>query len=304
MPTDTSPVFTIDRALLRAVGLISAAAVALSACAAPPATPRPGATDAAAAIGPQPAGTPNLATPNAQAQSHLDAARAAIGARDYAKAITAAQEAVKADGGASATHYLLGNAYNQAASVEADPAKRADYFNRAIASYQQAIAINSNNGDARHNLGTVFLQIGQNEQARAQFEAALAVDPNDAKTHYMLGTIYLQDDPTRSPQSSARAQSEFETALKQAPDLAEAYIGLAQVYLNKGDAAKALENAKKGVDMSAPNVDPYSYWQLAQAQCATGDKAGGADTLRKVVAAQVPDPNFNQQVQQLIATCK
>ncbi len=295
--------------MLKRLTFFLSSLLVLSACATPAAPPARDATPAAPATGPQnpvavDAGGSNPATPNASAQILVETVRGALQSREYAKAVAAAQEAVNADPASSGTHYILGNAFNQAGGTEGDPAKRADYFSKAIAEYQKAISINGANGDARHNLGTVYLQLGQIDNARAQFEAALKTDPNDSKTHYMLGTIYLQDDPARSPQSLSRAESEFLTALSLDAKLAEAYVGLAQVFLSKGDPAKALENAKKGVDLSAPNVDPFSYWQLAQAQCATGDKAGGSATLQKVIAAGVPDPNFNQEVQRLVASCQ
>ncbi len=295
--------------MLKRLTFFLSSLLVLSACATPAAPPARDNTPAAPAAGPQnpvavDAGGSNRATPNAAAQTLVETARGALQSREYAKAIAAAQEAVGLDPASSGTHYILGNAFNQAGGSEGDAAKRADYFAKAIAAYQKAISINGANGDARHNLGTVYLQIGQIDNARAQFEATLKADPNDAKTHYMLGTIFLQDDPARSPQSLSRAESEFLTALSLDAKLAEAYVGLAQVFLSKGDPAKALENAKKGVDLSGPNVDPFSYWQLAQAQCATGDKAGGSATLQKVIAASVPDPNFNQEVQRLVASCR
>jgi tetratricopeptide (TPR) repeat protein len=211
---------------------------------------------------------------------------------------------VIADAAASGAQYALGNAYNQAAAFEADSAKRVEYFNRAVTAFQKALTINSSNADARHNLGTVYFQLGQFPEARKEFEAALVIDPSDAKTHYMLGTLLLQEDPAQSPQAQSKAQAEFETALKSDPKLAEAYVGLAQIFLTRGETTKALENAQKGVELSGANVDPFTYWQLAQAQCANGDKESGGATIEKVRAANVPDPNFMQQVLRLASTCR
>lgn len=280
-------------------------ALFLAACATPssplPAPPPPAGEKAANAV---PVTTPNLATPNADAQQRIEAARTAINARNYGLAVTEAEAAVKADPEASNTHYLLGNAYNQAASSEPDAAIRSDLFNKSVGAYQRAIAINANNTDALHNLGTVFYQLGRLPEARVQLEAALKLEPNDAKSHYTLGSILAQDDPSVAPGSLTKAEEAFQTALKYDPNLAVAHIGLAQVYLSKGDPQKALESAQKGVALSGADVDPFSYWQLAQAQCAAGDKAGGVATLEKVRAANVPDAGFNSQVLQLMTSCK
>jgi tetratricopeptide (TPR) repeat protein len=273
----------------------------LSACAAP-ASQLPAPPPAAGQQQAAPLNTPNPATPNAPATQRLDAARAALNARNYALAVTEAEEAVKADGGSSMTHYVLGNAYNQSGASASEPGLRSDLFNKAVGAYQRAIAINNNNADAQHNLGTVLLQLNRVDEARIALEAALKIDPADAKSHYMLGAILVQDGNNSS--SQARAEQEFLAALQSDPNLAEAHVGLAQISLNKGDAQKAVEYAKKGVELSGANVDPFTYLQLAQAQCRAGDKAGGSQTLEKVRAANVPDPAFNQQVLDLTSSCK
>jgi tetratricopeptide (TPR) repeat protein len=285
--------------------LTLAATLMLTAACASPSSPLPAPPPAGnAAANAVPAVTPNLATPNADAQKRIEAARAAINARNYALAVTEAEAAVQADPGASNTHYLLGNAYNQSASVEADAAIRNDLFNKSAGAYQRAVAINANNTDALHNLGTVYYQLGRLPEARAQLEAALKLEPNDAKSHYTLGSIFVQEDPGASPGSLARAEEEFLAALKYDPNLAVAHVGLTQVYLTKGDPKKALEYAQKGIALSGADVDPFTYWQLAQAQCAAGDKTGGIATLEKVRAANVPDAGFNSQVLQLMTSCK
>jgi tetratricopeptide (TPR) repeat protein len=270
----------------------------LAACGAP-ATPA-----APAGVSNSAPGGSNAATPNPAAQTKIEASRKALQQRNYALAIAEAEAAVIADAAASGTQYALGNAYNQAAAFELDSAKRAEYFNRSVAAFQKALAINGANADARHNLGTVYFQLGQFDDARKEFEGALTIDPNDAKTHYMLGTLYLQEDPALSPQAQSKAQTEFETALKSDPNLAEAYVGLAQIFLTKGDKVKALENAQKGVSLSGANVDPFTYWQLAQAQCANGEKDAGSATIEKVRAANVPDPKFMEQVLRLASSCR
>jgi tetratricopeptide (TPR) repeat protein len=279
-------------------------ALILTACA-QPATPSGQTNGATGPAAPgAPAGGANAATPVAAAQQRIDASRAALIAGDATTAVSEAEAAVQADPNSAGTHYALGNALNQSASAQPGLAQRDAFLQRASAAYQKAIEINGNSADARHNLGTVYIQLGQIPEARAQFEAALQLEPNDAKTHYMMGTIFLQEDPARNPAALQSAQTEFETALRLDPNRAEAYIGLAQVFTLRGDAQKALENARRGVELSGPNVDPFSWWQLAQAQCAAGDKPGGQDSLQKVLAAGISDPQFNQQVQQLLSSCK
>ncbi len=219
-------------------------------------------------------------------------------------AIATAQAAVDARPQDAAAWYQLGNAISVSAAEISDDNLRQASYNKAIAAYLRALELNPTDGAAMHNLGTAYLQIGKLADARKQFEVALTVDAQDPKTLYMLGTIYLQEDPFGSSQSNQRAREKFEAALKADPKLAVAHVGLAQVYLNEGNGAQALENARKGVELSGDQVDPFTYWQLAQAQCATGDAAGGTETLQRILAAAVPNAMFNEQVRSLMSVCK
>lgn len=223
---------------------------------------------------------------------------------DSSTAVATAQAAVDAAPQDAKAWYKLGNAHSIAASAIADNNLRQAGFNSAIAAYLRAIELDPADAAAIHNLGTIYLQLGQLADARQQLERALALDANDPKTLYMLGTIYLQEDRFGSAQTNQRAYEKFQAALKADPNLAVAYVGLAQVYLNEGNAPQALESARRGVELSGASVDPFTYWQLAQAQCATGDAAGGSATLQRILDAAVPNDAFNEQVRTLMSMCK
>jgi len=218
--------------------------------------------------------------------------------------IAAAQATADADPKNVDAWRLLGNALSAAAAGEADAAARRSRYDAAIAAYQRALELQPANAAVLHNLGTAHLQLGDLASARKNFEAALAVEADDPTTLYMLGTIYLQEDPFGSPQTNQRAREKFEAAVRIDPKLAVAYVGLAQVYFNEGDTARALENARRGVELSGEDVDPYTYWQLAQAQCASGDAAAGAETLNRILAIGAPNEMFIQQVRLMLESCK
>ena len=270
------------------LALIAACTVLLAACAAPTPT---------AAVQP-------TATPNTQAQTHIDAARAALKAGKYADARQEAAAAVQADAASSEAQYLLGNAYNQMAGAETDAQKSKDDLAKAVDAYMAAIKLDAGNDAAYTNLATVYYQNGQFDDAQKQVEQALKLKPDDPTSHYVYGTIYLQRDPRQVPDALDKAQAEFEAAIKSDAKMGAAYIGLANVYLFKADYKKALENAQKGVDLTQDSPSPYSYWALAQAQCNSGDKAGGAKSIEKINGFNPADPLFKQQVQALADRCK
>jgi tetratricopeptide (TPR) repeat protein len=240
----------------------------------------------------------------AGAAQRVEAAKTALKDKKLDVAITEAEAAVKADPNSPDAQFVLGNAYNQAASVEADNAKRQGYLSNAINAYLAAIKLAPNRDDALTNLGTVYYQTGQFDEAEKQAQAALKIKPNDARTHYLLGTIYLQRDPKKDPTVLDKAQKEFEAAVANETDLGAGYIGLANVFLFKGDYVNAKLQAQKGVDLMKADPDPFALWALAQAQCGGGDKANGSKTTGQILGMNVPDPVFVQQVQALAAQCQ
>ena len=238
------------------------------------------------------------------AQTHIDTAKAALKASRLDDAIREAQSAVAADAQSSDAQWVLGNVYNQMADTQSTAELRQSYLSKAMDAYLQALKLNPNNDAAYTNLATVYYKTGQFDEAQKRVEEALKINPTDATSHYVLGTIYVQRDPQAYPDALDKAQAEFEAAVKSDPQLGAAYIGLANVYLVKNDSAKALQNAQKGVELTQDAPDPFVYWALAQAQSATGDKAGCTKTIEKINRFKVADASFNQQLQKLTQQCK
>lgn len=241
---------------------------------------------------------------NAVAQTHIDAAKAALKASRLDEAIREAQAAIAADPQSSDAQWVLGNVYNQRADTQSTAELRQSDLSKAVDAYLQALKLNPNNDAAYTNLATVYYKTGQFDEAQKRVEQALKINPSDATSHYVLGTIYVQRDPQQYPDALDKAQAEFEAAVKSNPELGAAYIGLANVYLVKNDSAKALQNAQKGVELTQDAPDPFVYWALAQAQSATGDRAGCAKTIEKINGFKVADASFNQQLQKLTQQCK
>ena len=58
---------------------------------------------------------------------------------------------------------------------------------------QKAIEINPNYMDARNNLGMVLAQSGRLDEAIAQYQKALEINPKSAVGHYNLGNAFFQN---------------------------------------------------------------------------------------------------------------
>ncbi|MCS7060554.1 MAG: tetratricopeptide repeat protein [Anaerolineae bacterium] len=237
-------------------------------------------------------------------QARLEAVRAALEAKQFEAALQQAQALVTDDPNNAEAHYLLGNAHNQLASAATDETTRRNHLTKAVDAYLTAIRLDPQHDAAHTNLATVYYQNGQFEQAQEYVQKALQLKPDDAISHYMLGAILLQRDPQKYPDALDTAQKQFEAAIRYKPDLGAAYTGLANVFLFKGDYQKALENAQKGVDLTQNDPNPFTYWALAQAQCALGDKVNGTKSIQRINSLNPADPLFRQQVQALAEQCR
>ncbi len=68
----------------------------------------------------------------------------------------------------------------------------------AVASFERALGISSDNADTHINLGSVFNRIGEYEKSLEHYNKALAISPQHTEAHYNLGNTYrklkLQDE--------------------------------------------------------------------------------------------------------------
>lgn len=293
---------------MRLPAIVVCAATVLAACAQPGPPPAPtaiGPVPGTAVAAPAPAATqPPAATPNAEARRRLDAVRTAMRAENYATALAEAEAATAADPANSEVFYILGNVNNQWASALEDVEQRQQALGRAVDAYARAIALNPSNDAALVNLGTVYYQNGQFDDAQRQVEAGLKINPSDPTGHYILGTIHLQRDPATEPEAINRAQTAFETAIRLDPNMAVAYTGLATVNIFKKDYATALRNAQRALDLMPGTRDPYVYWAIAQAQCLGVEKAAGRATIEKINGLPATDPRFRARVRELLDNCR
>ena len=108
-------------------------------------------------------------------------------------------------------------------------------FTEALASYDQALAVQPNFGDAHNNRGNALTALMRFEDALASFDRAIAARPDSADAHCNRGNALLElgrfDD----------AAAAFDRAIAIRPDFAEAHRGRgdALAHLNRFDEAMA-----------------------------------------------------------------
>jgi tetratricopeptide (TPR) repeat protein len=95
-------------------------------------------------------------------------------------------------------------------------------YEKALASYQQALGHQSGNELLLRNLGAIYGKLGRSREAIGVFKQAVALNEGKHLNHYLLALAYLQQG------SFAAAEVEFEQTLRLQPGngLANFYQGL------------------------------------------------------------------------------
>jgi|GEM_PF-6863964 len=116
---------------------------------------------------------------------------------------------------------------------------------KAIADYDQAIALSPHVALFYYNRGFCYLRLKDEVRAKADFEQAVAVDPNFSYGHYYLGFLALH----RKDFNDAIAH--FDRAIALNPKMALAYLYRGTAYGKLGNGDKAVADLKDAI-----KIDP------------------------------------------------
>ena len=262
-----------------------------------------------------------LAACNTTPPSPLEEGKAALAAKDSAKAIAALEKAIAAEPGNAAAHILLGQAYfraekkdeaekqfsagftlDQAATLTADATAEEQFlagnahaslgqFEQALSAYDATLKLQPDKAGAFTNIGVVYYQTGKLDDAIGQFKKALELDPKDAETHYLLGAAYVQKD------NLPEAEAEFNTALGLKPELAPAHIGLGNIYLLGQQYDQAIASLEKALAINADS--PEALFAIGQAYAAAGRTPDAITALTRCVSLNPPEP-FRSKAQEIL----
>jgi len=167
-------------------------------------------------------------------QSKLDAANAAIQAKDYDTAITNLTEANQIDATRDVLWYRLGDAYRLSAPAQTDSAEKQKRYDSAVDSYNKAIQIlqdNIQNGKEKDaakantklagfyiNLADAYAKNRKTDDAVKSYEQAAKVDPASAASAYFnIGAVYTNAGRVDD------ANTAFDKCIAADPTRAEAY---------------------------------------------------------------------------------
>jgi tetratricopeptide (TPR) repeat protein len=143
---------------------------------------------------------------------------------------------VKAEDNLGLSHQALGH------TAEALTA-----FRNAIAWQSQLLKKNSG---PYIDLGTLFLEQSQVEEALTYLSEAVAISPEESRAHEQLGKAYSRNNDLE------KAQDELEKAVALNPEGAALHFMLGQVYRKRGMSEKAKVELERGAALNASREHP------------------------------------------------
>ncbi len=97
---------------------------------------------------------------------------------------------------------------------------------------------------AHNNLGNVFKETNQIDEAMEEYKKAVRIDPENAKAHFNLASLYQEQGNMND------AVLHYREAIRIKPDLEEAYNNLGNILVKEGRFEEALKEYKKAIKIS------------------------------------------------------
>ena len=118
-----------------------------------------------------------------------------------------------------------------------------------------------------NNRGVAYASIGEYEKALADFDIALQINSNDEKTYYNRGEVYFQK------KEYEKALADFENAIRINPIYAKAYNAIGHVYKTIGKYDNALLFINKAIERKSDYAEAYYNRGCVYQKLGTNKKA-------------------------------
>lgn len=113
--------------------------------------------------------------------------------------------------------------------------------------FQQALALNPNDGTIRHRYSRYLSSVGRVQEALAEIERARLLDPSDLVIKANVGVIYFFD------RQYDKAIEELKKVLRDHPDFSTAHWGLGLAHAQRGNYDEALAELEKAAQRRGTN---------------------------------------------------
>ena len=144
---------------------------------------------------------------------------------------------------------------------------RAGRVDDSITHFRESIRLDPHYAEAHNGLGAALGQTGLAAESMEQFHLALDEKPGYAEAHNNLGSALFQEHRL------SEAVLEFKSALEDNPDFAEAHNNLGYAYAAQGQVDEALAEYRKAIQIDSGYAPAYNNLGLALATKGNIDEA-------------------------------
>jgi len=187
-------------------------------------------------------------------------------------------------------HFMLARRYKELAGVY----NRADYIDKAVSEYKQAITADPESLFLRVELAELYWRVSRVGEAIHEAEDVLKSDANYPDAHRLLARVYwhmLSESQTEknNKENLGKAIEHMEALTRLQPSDTDSWQVLGRLYKMDNQGQKAEEAFKKVLNADPDSRDGLS--SLAQLYFEQGDYAGAVETLKKIPEADL-DPSL------------
>lgn len=165
---------------------------------------------------------------------------------------------------------------------------------RARENFQQnlkAATLNPADASAHYNLGLIYQQRGDYEEAKAAFQRAIEIDEDEIDAHYQLGRI------AREEERLGDAVQYFDAVVTRAPQhsLHEVWREIGRAYLQANQLQDSVYAFEQFLDRRPSDAEALYHYGLTLQKLGQPEKA--AEQMRAVIEAVNTSPSYKQRTE-------
>jgi tetratricopeptide (TPR) repeat protein len=130
--------------------------------------------------------------------------------------------------------------------------KQNEYWRQPKSFYERTLKYAPDSARVYNNLGLLYANDGENEEAAVLYKKAIEIDPNYARAHNNIGVVY------REMEKNQEAIVSYRKAVELNPKYAQAYNNLGRVYSAVGKSQEAIDAYKKAIEISPNYIKAYN----------------------------------------------
>jgi tetratricopeptide (TPR) repeat protein len=178
---------------------------------------------------------------------------------------------------------LLRNMFGDVLSAQ----RSREHFKQSL----EAATLNPADASAHYNLGLIYQQRGQLEEAKERFARAIDIDADETDAHYQLGRI------AREQGRFAEAITHFEAVVQRDPEHSqnEVWREIGRTYFEAGQLEDARAAFERFLDKRPSDAEGHYRYGLTLKRLGRGDDA--ASEMRACIEAVRTSPSYKYRAE-------